>query len=727
LATRKPIKKRSVPATATKKKAPAAASAAKRQAVGKKPVKVADADDAAEVADVEETEVDASANGEAPAERSTGRRATAQSMASKQRDISVSEFFAKNRHLLGFDNPRKALLTTIKEAVDNSLDACEEAGILPEIWVHIEQTSTDRYKIGVQDNGPGIVKKQIPLIFGKLLYGSKFHRLRQSRGQQGIGISAAGMYGVQTTGKPVKIISRISPKKPAHYYEIQIDTKRNEPKILNGGGEGVDIAYGEKGAKDIEKHGIEWVDQPHGTRVTIELEAKYNRGRGSVDEYLHQTAIANPHISLHYTDPEGNVREYQRAADKLPPEPKEILPHPYGIELGRLAAMLAEAEGTSITQFLSTKFSRVTPAVAKKICTTAKVSSRALTRKLGRPEVEALYQAIQTTKISPPATDCICPIGEELLLKGLYQVVPGEFYCAATRPPSVYRGNPFQIEVALAFGGAAATQNVDKELLSDLLEETDARTIRQFLISTFNGLGSDAADRIMKAAALGTRQTAKQLKPKEQQRLLEAMQNVNVAEGQTMEVMRYANRVPLQFQQAACAITQTITSTNWRSYGLSQSRGGMPKGPVYIMVHIASVWVPFTSESKEAIASYPEIQKEIRLGLQAVGRKLGMYVRKRMRVRQQTDRRDIFMRYLKKVASAVSELNGVDEAGLYSQLVSVAKRVTADADMKLDDRGRKIKEETAETDFGENVLIVDPMNHAAAIKRGSAAVATAEE
>ena len=158
------------------------------------------------------------------------RRATAKSMAAAQRDISVSEFFAKNRHLLGFDNPRKALLTTVKEAVDNSLDACEEAGILPEIWVHIEQTGTDRFKVGIQDNGPGIVKKQIPLIFGKLLYGSKFHRLRQSRGQQGIGISAAGMYGVQTTGKPVKIISQVDAKKPAHYYEIQIDTKKNEPR-----------------------------------------------------------------------------------------------------------------------------------------------------------------------------------------------------------------------------------------------------------------------------------------------------------------------------------------------------------------------------------------------------------------------------------------------------------------------------------------------------------------
>ncbi len=143
-----------------------------------------------------------------------------------------------------------------------------------------------RFKVGVQDNGPGILKKQIPLIFGKLLYGSKFHRLRMSRGQQGIGISAAGMYGVLTTGKPVKIISKVSKRKPAHYYEIQIDTKKNHPEILNGGGDGVDIPPGDQGAKYIEKHEIEWIDLDHGTRVTIELEAKYQRGRGSVDEYL---------------------------------------------------------------------------------------------------------------------------------------------------------------------------------------------------------------------------------------------------------------------------------------------------------------------------------------------------------------------------------------------------------------------------------------------------------
>src|SRR5438045_354539 len=150
-------------------------------------------------------------------------------MAKGQRDISVSEFFTKNRHLLGFDNPQKALLTAVKEAVDNSLDACEEAGILPTLRVQIEETAEGRFKVTVEDNGPGIVKAQIPKIFAKLLYGSKFHRLKQSRGQQGIGISAAGMYGQLTTGRPIIITSKTGKGRPAHRMEVRIDARTNAP------------------------------------------------------------------------------------------------------------------------------------------------------------------------------------------------------------------------------------------------------------------------------------------------------------------------------------------------------------------------------------------------------------------------------------------------------------------------------------------------------------------
>jgi DNA topoisomerase VI subunit B len=640
------------------------------------------------------------------------RRATAQSMAASQREISVSEFFVKNRHLLGFDNPRKALLTTVKEAVDNALDACEESGILPEVWVHIESTAENRFKIGVQDNGPGILKTQIPNIFGKLLYGSKFHRLRMSRGQQGIGISAAGMYGLLTTGKPVKIISKTGKKSPAHYYEIQINTKQNRPEILNGRGEGVDIPPGERGAEAIKKHGIEWIEADHGTRVTIELEGKYQRGRGSVDDYLEQTAIANPHVTLHYLDPDGNKIDYPRATDTLPPEPKEIKPHPYGVELGMLVAMLKDSKAGTLSQFLTTSFSRVSSGVARKICETAGLSTRAGTTKIGRTEAEKLYQAIQATRISAPATDCITPIGEELLLKGLHKVVPGEFYAAATRPPAVYRGNPFLIEVALAYGGGTTAHRVSLDALTELLAQSDARTLRQFLKGTFSGMGNEAADKILKEADIGVRVSPSRLKAKEIAKLHETMQNVSLDEGQTMNVLRYANRVPLQFQAGACAITQTIMSTNWRSYGLSQSRGALPSGPVTVMVHMASVWVPFTSESKEAVAGYPEIQKEIRLALQAVGRKLAMYVRRRQRVKQEGERRNIFLRYLGEVATAVSHISEVDRQDLYDRLLKVAHSKTAEADVELDENGKPI-ETDEEQEFGENVLIVAQTSPAA--------------
>ena len=284
---------------------------------------------------------------------------TAESMAQKQRDISVSEFFAKNRHLLGFDNPRKALLTTVKEAVDNSLDACEEAGIVPEIWVHIEPTEPNRFKVGVQDNGPGIVKKQIPLIFGKLLYGSKFHRLRMSRGQQGIGISAAGMYGMLTTGKPVKIISKISLRKPAHYYEIQIDTKKNRPGDPQRQGRGRRHSAGRGGPpvhrRSTASSGSSHYDAEEEGAAPQEVQQRHagdDRAGGQVPARPRQRrrvpASRRPspiRTSRSTTSiPKDNAQTYRRSTDELPPEPKEIKPHPYGVELGRLVTMLKDTQ-----------------------------------------------------------------------------------------------------------------------------------------------------------------------------------------------------------------------------------------------------------------------------------------------------------------------------------------------------------------------------------------------
>lgn len=528
--------------------------------------------------------------------RKTGApvRRSAQELASRQREISVSEFFTKNRHLLGFDSPLKALLTAVKEAVDNSLDACEEAGIVPEISVEISATGDDTFRMAVEDNGPGVVDTQIGKIFGKLLYGSKFHKLSQSRGQQGIGISAAGMYGQLTTGKPVRILSRTGPRKDPVEFLLSIDTAKNKPEIHS-------------------REVVKW-DKKHGTRVEIEMEARYQKGQRSVDMYLKQTAIANPHLTLHYTDPGGEQTTYERNTKALPPQPVEIKPHPHGVELGRLIQMLKETSCRSLSAFLKEEFSRVGAKAVKDI---VKKAGKGLTEKsyasrIARDEASALHKAIAQTKISSPSTDCIAPIGEELILKGLKKELEADFYVARTRPAAVYRGNPFQIEVGIAYGKPGG---VGLEL-------------------------EDESGRIKK-------------RRKEK---VPATEDLVASADEPARILRFANRVPLLYQQSGCAITKAVIQTNWRGYGISQPRGAVPIAPMAVFVHIASVWVPFTSESKEAIASYPEILKEIKLALQEAGRKLGTHIRKGKRLQREYEKRSHIEKYIPHIGIALQEI-----------------------------------------------------------------------
>ncbi len=520
---------------------------------------------------------------------SGARRKSAEAMAERQRDISVAEFFTKNRHLLGFDSPLKALLTAVKEAVDNSLDACEEAGILPEILVEIVPVAEDRFRMVVEDNGPGIVRDQIAKVFGKLLYGSKFHKLSQSRGQQGIGISAAGMYGLLTTGKPVRIVSRTGKKSKAHEFQLSIDTAHNKPDVH-------------------EDREIEW-DKDHGTRVEIEMEAKYQKGLRSVDMYLKLTAIANPHVTIRYTDPGAEKVVYERSTKQLPAAVEEIKPHPHGVELGALIAMLKDTKARSLSGFLQEEFSRVGRKAALDICELAKLSEKAYPSRIAREEAASLHAAIQQTKISAPSTACISPIGESLVMSGLKKEVEADFYDATTRPPAVYRGNPFQVEVGIAYGKPGGVG----------LEVTDEGRIRK------------------------TEKVA-------------ATEDLVGAADEPIRVLRFANRVPLLHQQAACAVTKCVIATDWKRYGLQHPKGALPLGPMAVLVHIASVWVPFTSESKEAIASYAEIQKEIKLGLMECGRKLGAYIRKGKRLRAEFDKRGYIEKYIPHIGIALQEI-----------------------------------------------------------------------
>jgi len=495
--------------------------------------------------------------------------AIAEKMAKKQKDISVSEFFAKNRHLLGFDSPARALLTTVREAVDNSLDACEEASVMPELIIDVRATGSTQHVVTIRDNGPGIVREQLPRIFARLLYGSKFHARKQTRGQQGIGISAAGMYGTLTTGKPMRVISRISRRKPAIELVLAIDMAKNQPVV--------------KKESEVE---VEWA---HGTEVQIELEGTYKKGKHSIDSFLDQVSLANPHVKIVYSNPiDEEPIIWERVSKVLPDPPNEILPHPHGVELGILMQMMKETNSRTVSGFLCTEFCRVTPNVVKKVSDETEGLGKRIDpdrhpKRLSTADVRILHKGIEATRMMAPPTNCLSPIGEDLMAKTLRRNFDPELVITVTRQPSVYRGNPFQVEAGIAWGGELP--------------------------------GDDLAS-----------------------------------------IFRFANRVPLQYEQGACAITQSIVGTPWKNYEIQQARGALPTGPLAVLVHIASVWVPFTSESKKAVASYDEILKEMRLAIMEAGRKLATHLRKKRRLADAERKKDYIKTYIPQIGIALQDI-----------------------------------------------------------------------
>ena len=481
---------------------------------------------------------------------------------SELKEISIAEFFEKNKHILGYTNPARALITVVKEAVDNSLDACEDAGILPDIFVRISNTG-DNFRVVVEDNGPGIKKELVPRAFGKLLYGSRFHEIRQSRGQQGIGISAAVLYAQLTTGKPTVVTTKQIGAEKAYRVVLYIDTKRNEPIIESEGEE-------------------DWY-MPHGTRVEFEIVGSYVKDRKqSVFEYLKETSVVNPHAKITFVDPEGTIYEFKRSSNEMPKPAKAIKPHPHGIELGKLMGMLKFTNSPTLRKFLKEEFVRVGDKIADEILAKAGFSGDEDPKKLGRDEAAKLIEAFKSVELLPPPVDCLSPIGEELLMRSLISEYSPEFVYAVTRRPKVYSGHPFLVEAAIAYGGEIK------------------------------------ADKIV--------------------------------------LLRFANKIPLLYQQGGCALTKAVESINWKNYGLEQTKEELPYGNAVILVHLASTNIPYTSESKEAISPIPEIMDEIRLALQEVGRKLKEYLDRKERQEVKKKKEEVIAKILPLIAKKVCEV-----------------------------------------------------------------------
>jgi DNA topoisomerase-6 subunit B len=510
----------------------------------------------------------------------------ADELAKQQRSISVAEFFEKNKHLLGFDSPTRGVITTIKEAVDNSLDACEEAQVLPDIFISIKKVGTDVFRIIVEDNGPGIVPAQVPYVFGKLLYGSRFHQIRQTRGQQGIGISAAVLYAQLTSGVPTIVISRTEAKESAHRFEIQIKIETNEPDI-------------------ISEQPFEW-DRTHGTRVQIEFKSTM-AAKKKLLEYLKYTSVVNPHARFR-VELDDEAFTFERVSQEIISSPVAIQPHPHGIEFGQLKRMAA-ASDQKLGDFLVEGFSRVGKKTAQDMCDRAGLKLTRKANALTADELKNLLAAMQEIAVpAPPTSQCLSPIGEELIRRGLDKEFQMDFVAARTRPSSVFSGHPFMVEAAIGYGGKLP------------------------------------------------------------------------AEGNAI-ILRFANRVPLMYQQGACTVTDCISQVNWKSYNISQQ--GLPMGPILILVHVASTNVAFTSESKDAIASIPEIEKEIILALQDLGRDLKLFVSRRDKNKFAEDRARAVCAIIPEIAVKVSEIVEkpvVDTTPIEGRLMRklIAKKATRD-------------------------------------------------
>ncbi|MGC8496475.1 MAG: DNA topoisomerase VI subunit B [Thermoplasmata archaeon] len=465
----------------------------------------------------------------------------AEELAKKQRAISIAQFFEKNKQILGFDSLQKSLIMAVKESVDNSLDACEEAEILPEIEVVLKNVGKDEYYLSVEDNGPGIIRKEIPKIFGQFLYGSKFFSMQQARGQQGIGISAVVLYSQITSGKPISITSKTKESDVAYQVKMFIDTKENRAATVS---EDVII-----------------VSKEHGLKIEFYMKGKYVKGKQSIIEYLKNSAIVNPYAKIKFTDPDGSVIIFDRVTNKIPAPPKETKPHPMGLEIGDILELAKNTKHKTLTSFLSGEFSKVSNKIAVEICTMTKLDPSMDPSTLKLVDAKNILESFKQTKLLPPSSESLSPIGENLIKKGLKNVLgaykPSFYAIPVSRKPAIYHGNVFIVEAGMVYGG-------------DL--------------------------------------------PKEEQ----------------ISIMRFANKVPLLYQAGACAITKAVSDMDWRKYGFEQKSGaGIPSGPAIVLVHVASTKVPFTSESKEAIAEVPEIIDEIKLALRDLARQIRTFLTKK--------------------------------------------------------------------------------------------------
>jgi len=500
-------------------------------------------------------------------------------------EISPADFFYRNREIAGFSNPARAIFSAIRELVENSLDATEPLGILPDIYIRLssinESEDENIYTLRVEDNGSGIPADYVPLVFCQFLISSKY-KLQQSRGTFGLGGTMTILYGQITTNRPVKVISSVGDSK-IYEYTLMIDIERNRPIILN---------------RRLFENGEKW----HGTIVEVNLEGDYSKAMPKIVEYLKQTAIVNPYANITFIDPKGRLYKFERTVSTLPQQPKETLPHPHGVDVETVYRIIRVTQCKTLLDFMQRHFHRVGKRIAQSFLDFAGFPEDMDPKKLKPDEIVRLVQAMKSFNgFLPPDASCLSPLGEEILKAGILKELEPEFTAVTQRKPSAYSGHPFIVEVGIAYGGNAPVKN-DNEIV----------------------------------------------------------------------LYRFANKIPLIYDESGDVSWKIIKSIDWRKYGL------MPGKPFAVLVHICSTKIPWKTVGKEMIADRPEISREILNGIREVARKLRVYLSRKEKVKYEKERLSVFAKYLPKIAEFSTKLAGEEKIPDISNLLRRAKRFEED-------------------------------------------------
>ena len=468
---------------------------------------------------------------------------------SKITKSSTAEYFAKNLQQVGFSSPLKAVLTTLKEAVDNSLDACEQHEILPDLEIEVVKVgmgstkNTDLIRIVVEDNGPGIDADDLAKVFGEYLASSKFGKGQCSRGQQGIGISAATTWAQMTNAKGVQVISKTKNMRKAIQAQVDVDIKTNTGIVKN-------------------KESIDWKNKVSGVRVEFLMDGRIQlNGDGGLQTYIEGTALLNPHVTMKFKLGDLDWQKTDRVSQESPEIPEATLPHPHTFKLGEFITHATLYGKISLSKFLKTGFSRVSD---QSITDFVKAGMpKSLIEKpitsLSEEDFKKVFQAVQATQLMAPSTKSVLTVGEDSLSKSINRLGKVDFFSVVTRKPTICDFKPVVVEVALA-------------------------------------------------------------------RFIDRGDNDS-----PVQLLRFANRVPLQFDKSGCAITWAIESVNWKSYGLVQPKESLPQGPYVFAVSVVSPFIKFKNASKETIDASEELVEEIRRALMQAGQKLSRHIKHEMK------------------------------------------------------------------------------------------------